>query len=388
METLLYTLLDRLSELQTTSISYNSTKPIQTIQSTIYKRHIELCDKQITRNMYTESNIPYTARLDDEIATTQTDIGTYLDDLRSTQRQLQINDMTLQTIRSIRKLYAGISSVLDNTSPSLYHTIYVVGHFNTIVHAITDNYETVIGALKRVADTLYLFEGNQILTEFIPSIVQEKLDPVVKAVFFAYNESVKNTSKYTNTINSYRQCLISFGTLTQTEVAAFISHIVTNYVYTNHNYPPVIFNALQILLDEVETYIDRIPEWDWLKYEVMLLKPLLHTLQYTMSYHEKIKHVVHFEQNCVNNNVGVLARVDCPVSLVCKRIIQSYEYTSIRMNTIVHKLIGNTEDEQQQHPSNDPYNSMRIWICIFIVIFFTVLFTKVSLFRRIRVTTT
>lgn len=384
METLVYVLLKRVTDLEVDSISYIPITPVSHIKTLIYNKNTEVCDLLSQRDVYINSNTRIPSDLEENIETNKLLISSYSDLLETNRISLQKNENTLQNLRTIRKLYRSISSVLDNTSPCIFYTLYILGHFNTIVHSTRDDYETMINALYRIADTLYNFDGDTILSSYIPIITHIDTDPVIRAIFFAYNDSIRNTSTFSNNLELYRRCIISYGSFTQKELTNFVSHLVNNYIYTNHHYPPIIFNALHITLDELKLEIHSVPDLDWIYYEVCLLDKLLHKLQYMKSYHEKIKRVVTFEHECTLYNVSFLKSSRCPVELVCARIIQSYKYTSIRMNSLVPTLLdGKPRNDSADTTSKSQYDdhSIRVWICIFLVTFFSVLIMKVS-FRK------
>lgn len=381
METLVYVLLKKVTELEIDTIEYKPINPVSHIKSLIYNKNTEVCQLMIQRDAYIHTNTIVPSDLEDEIENTKQLIGTYIEELETNRILIQKNEATLQHLRTIRKLYRSISSVLDNTSPCIYYTLYILSNFNHITHCIRDEYETVVSALYRVAETLYTLKGDRVLTPYISTIIDMSSDPVTRAIFFAYNDSVRNTSTFSSELDFYRQCIILYGSFNQKELTNFVSHIVTNYLYTNHRYPPIIFDALHIIIDELKHHIQTNPAMDWIHHELCLLGELLHRLQYMKSYHEKIKQVVAFEHKCTIYNVDFLRSAQCPVELVCDRIIQSYRYTSIRMNSLVPTLLDNklptTPSEHADHHQSED-QSVRIWICIFLVAFFTVLIMKVT----------
>jgi hypothetical protein len=378
METLIYILLHEVEILNVASISYKSVGSIEDTKSLIYGKNISLCTLKSQKRLCISGSI---TTIEDTIQQTQQCIATDMDGLELLYAETQRNKQTLQKIRNIRKLYRGVSSVLDNTIPSLYHTLYIIGHFNMITHSILDKYDTITNAMFRIAETIYTFDGDNILTPYIQNITNESMDPVSKAVFFAYNDSVRHTSKFSNDLQVYRKCILSFGQLNQTDTTKFISFLVHNYVYTNHNYPPIIFKALHIILHELKLHTDRNSQFDWLNKELVLLEILLTKLEGLRSYHDRIALVVQFEKECTLSNVHLLGKVDCSVELICSRIIQSYKYTSVRMNSAMCQLIEHKPEqysEEYQHP-------IRLWICLFIVLLFMVLISKITLLRRIRI---
>jgi len=291
------------------------------------------------------------------------DLETNVEEIRDYERE---SKRFIVRIRAFKALYQGLGSVIHNLETNIFHMLFLVSQFNTVVSCVQD-YGTIIEAFIDLQRSLPLFKGDSLLDPYVNQIIQYDQTILTKCIYFAYNDSVQHTGMYSHLLETYRPCILEFrhDTMSLTRVVDILSTVMHTYVYANHRYPLIMYDAINVLLYELKT-TNVCNHHGWIEHEITYMIKLIKAISMEVSYLERVHLIVAFERSCVTHNIMELEKDTNDTDVICTRIIQSYRYTSIRLHSSVHKLL--VPPDQVESCTNNSVITVDIWIARFTII--------------------
>lgn len=330
----------------------------------------ELCiyDDELTNDIDTKISV---------ITQSISDLETNISDIRDYDRE---SKRFIARIRAFKTLYQGLGSVIHNLETNIFHMLFLVSQFNIVVGCVQD-YCTIIDAFIDLERSLPQFVGDSLLDPYVNQIIQYEQSMMTKCIYFAYNDSVKHTGMYSHLLETYRPCILEFthDTMQLKRVVDILSKIIHEYIYTNHRYPLIMYDAIKILLNELKnTHVYK--QHGWVGHEIDGMIALVKSISREKSYLKRVHMIVAFERACVAYNIMELEKDTNDTDLICARIIQSYRYTSIRLHSSVRKLLI-PPDQVESH--NNDVITVDIWIARLTVILLCITVFSYVTMRRL-----